>query len=289
MREKLFKNWKLVATGILIFANLLVWQMVWLETPSGKLTISFLDVGQGDAIFIESPTGAQMLIDGGPSGRLGAPLAKVMPWYDRSIDVVIATHPDADHIGGLPLVFERYKVENFIEPGVKGDTGVARELEFREKAEGSIKILARRGQTIDLGGGAKLQILFPDKDVTTWETNDASIVAKLIYGSTTVMLTGDASEKIEKYLIAIDSAVLDSDILKLGHHGSKTSTSEEFLKAVSPNLAIISAGLNNRYGHPHGEVTDRLNALGIKTLRTEDFSHQKTITLVSDGFKFVEE
>lgn len=273
---------------ILIGANFLVWLAVWHEWPVNRLTISFLDVGQGDAIFIESPTRRQVLIDGGPAGRLAAPLAKAMPWYDRSIDVVIATHPDADHIGGLPYVFERYKVEQFMEPGVKGDTGVAREVEFRVQKEGSRALLARRGQTIDLGGGAKLEILFPDRDVSAMETNDASIIAKLIYGSTTVMLTGDAPEKIEKYLMGLSPVLLDADILKLGHHGSKTSSSEEFLRAVSPNLAVISAGLNNRYGHPHQEVVDRLNALQIKILRTEDFDQQKTITLVSDGFEFVE-
>lgn len=266
----------------------MVWQAIWQNRQIDQLTISFLDVGQGDAIFIESPTGNQVLIDGGPAGRLAAPLAKVMPWYDRSIDLVIATHPDADHIGGLPMVFERYRVANFMEPGVKGDTGVAREVEYRVEQEGGQNFLARRGQTIDLGGGAVLQILFPDHDVSAMETNDASIVAKLIYGSTTAMLTGDSPEKIEKYLISFGSTTLDADILKLGHHGSKTSSSEEFLKAVSPQIAIISAGINNRYGHPHAEVTDRLNTLNIKTLRTEDFDHQKTITLVSDGFRFVE-
>lgn len=283
--KKILRIWAII---ILIVANVLVWQAIWQNRQIDQLTISFLDVGQGDAIFIESPTGNQVLIDGGPAGRLAAPLAKVMPWYDRSIDLVIATHPDADHIGGLPMVFERYRVANFMEPGVKGDTGVAREVEYRVEQEGGQNFLARRGQTIDLGGGAVLQILFPDHDVSAMETNDASIVAKLIYGSTTAMLTGDSPEKIEKYLISFGSTTLDADILKLGHHGSKTSSSEEFLKAVSPQIAIISAGINNRYGHPHAEVTDRLNTLNIKTLRTEDFDHQKTITLVSDGFRFVE-
>ncbi len=281
-------RWRWWAIVILVVANVLVWQAIWQSRPSGELTISFFNVGQGDAIFIESPTGNQVLIDGGPPGRLAAPLAKAMPWYDRSIDLVIVTHPDTDHVGGLPMVFERYRVANFMAPGVKGDTGVAREVEYRVAKEGARAVLARRGQTIDLGGGAVLQILFPDRELVGGDTNDASIIAKLVYGSTSAMLTGDASEKVEKYLVTLGATTLDSDILKLGHHGSKTSSSEEFLRAVSPELAIVSAGLNNRYGHPHAEVTERLKVLNIPYRETESFAKSKTITLVSDGLRFVE-
>ena len=281
-------NWRVWVVVVLTLANFLVWLAVWQNQPTNKLTISFLDVGQGDAIFIESPTGGQMLIDGGPAGRLAAPLAKVMPWYDRSIDLLMVTNPDSDHFAGFIDVLRRFKVGTVMEPGTISTTATYQELERMIKTKKVPDRLARRGQVIDLGGGATIRIIFPDQDVSGLKINDGSIVAQLNYGSTSVMLTGDTTAKMEQYIAGLEGTNLRSTILKVAHHGSKTSSSEEFLRAVSPNLAIISAGLNNRYGHPHAEVLDRLNALHIKILRTEDFDHQKTITLVSDGFQFVE-
>lgn len=254
-----------------------------------KAKISFLDIGQGDAIFIEAPNGNQMLIDGGPpTGALLRQLGEVMPFNDRFIDVVIATHPDQDHVGGLPELFDRYKVGVIFEPGSSADTGVYQELEKRIEEKGIKKILARRGMRINLGDGAVFDILFPIRDVSYLETNTSSIVGRFVYGSTTVMLTGDSPQVIENTLVVLDKKLpvsrLKSDILKAGHHGSRTSSGELFVRQVNPDIAILSVGKNNRYGHPNKEVVDRFNNLGIEMIRTDE---EGTITFVSDGNELV--
>lgn len=246
------------------------------------LTVAFLDVGQGDAIYIETPGGAQMLIDGGNGTAVLRGLGTVMPFFDRSIDVVVATHPDEDHIGGLPDVFERYHVGAYLDPGVN-DHSTTYEAILRAVNEAHIPYtIARRGMRIALGDGVFLDILFPDRDLSHADTNTASIVARLTYGSTSFLLTGDSPQMIEEYVVAFDGSVLKSDVLKLGHHGSRTSSSEIFLRTVQPSLAIISAGKDNRYGHPHKEVLDRLAALRIPSLST---IQEGSIILESDGHK----
>ncbi len=238
-----------------------------------------------------------MLIDGGPGKGVLRELGKVMPFYDRKIDVVLSTHPDADHIGGLNDVLDKYKSDVFIEPGVSSDTQTYGALESRIQSlesGGKIKkILARRGVVVNLGGGAVLQILFPDQDVTNWETNEASIVARLVYGNNEFLFTGDSPQKIERYLISMDQKEggncvgtvdsclrLESDVLKPGHHGSKTSTSPEYVAAVKPEYAVISVGKDNKYGHPNQETLDTLNSFNVKIFRTDT---EGTVIFKSDG------
>ena len=155
-----------VLVGVLFAACLSVWFAVCSATPSGVLTFAVLNVGQGDALYIESPTGVQVLIDGGPDSSLLRELPKVMPLFDRSLDAVIATHPDQDHIAGLVDVLRRYEVGVFVEPGIPKPTATARALEEEVKERAVPKFLGRRGLVLDLGGGAQLVILFPDHDVT---------------------------------------------------------------------------------------------------------------------------
>ncbi len=207
-----------------------------------------------------------------------------MPRGDRTINAVIATHPDADHVGGLAGVFQKYTDGSFWEPGVYASTQTYDELEKTAGLENAPHVLARKGMklVLDKDRGVYLEILFPDGYVGNFETNDASIVAKLVYGKTSVLLTGDSPIAVEDFLIA-QGADLDSDILKLGHHGSRTSTSEEYVKAVTPALAIISAGLGNSYGHPHPEVTGRLKNFHIASLSTID---EGTIVIESDGVNY---
>lgn len=256
------------------------------EDRRGILTVVFLDVGQGDAIFIEAPNGNQMLIDGGPGRAVLRELSKVMPFYDRSIDIVLATHPDADHISGLNDVLNKYAVGLFVEPGVESDTNIHKELKGRVQAKSIKTIEVRRGMTIDLGRDAVLEILFPVLDPRGMETNAASIVARLVYGENEFLLTGDSPQNIEDYLVfqeklkSSNDDSLQSDVLKAGHHGSKTSTGAEFLAAVSPEYVVISAGKNNRYGHPSPEVLDILNNFGAKILRTDQSGR---IIFKSDG------
>jgi len=259
-----------------------IWYAVFREDRHGILTISFLDVGQGDSIFIDAPSGRQVLIDGGPDRSVLRELGKLMPWWDRSIDVVIATHPDADHISGLVDVLQRYRVQYIFHPGVEKNTGPAESMLLSVAKEGAEEVYARRGQVIDLGSGAYLEILFPDRDVSDVETNTASIVARLVYGDTAFMLTGDSPLSIEKYLVQLDGKELRANVLKAGHHGSKTSSSEIFVGFVSPEYAVLSRGCDNSYGHPHAEVVALFARFEIPTLDTCD---EGTITFVSDGQK----
>lgn len=250
----------------------------------GKASVSMLNVGQGDAFLIQAPNGAQLLIDGGKDSKVLSELAKVMPVGDQTIDVVIATHPDADHIGGLPLVFDRYDVGLYLTSQVTTDTQVFKDL-YTILSEKSIpSYYVRRGMNLVLSPTTSFKILFPDRDTSGWETNTASVVGRLDVHGRSMLLNGDSPISIEQYLIKTAPRDVDVDILKLGHHGSKTSSAEAFLRAASPALALISAGVNNRYGHPAPEVTARLKALGIPTLSTQD---KGTVTLLTDGVKWV--
>jgi competence protein ComEC len=260
----------------------------------GLLTVAFLNIGQGDAIFIEAPNGNQLLLDGGPDRSVLRELGQVMPFYDHSIDVMIESHPDSDHISGLNDVLEKYQVNLFMEPGVEAETSTYKELKNR-LAQKKIKVIeARRGMVIDLGSGVSLQILFPVIDPRGMETNNASIVARLVYGQNKFMLTGDSPKNIEEYLVSLEknpkeerlqgSFSLKSDVLKAGHHGSKTSSGEAFVQAVAPKYAIISAGLNNKYGHPNQETLDIFDRLGIQVLRTD---RQGRIVFNSDGANLI--
>lgn len=264
------RYWRESLVGTLLLSNIFVWTAFYQRQPSDILKVYFLDIGQGDAIFIDSPTHGRVLIDGGPNRKVLSELGKILPFADKRIDVVVETHPDKDHIGGLPEVVSRYKVGMFIEPGVESGNTIDDELKKRMEQKKIPKLLARRGMVVNLGDGAKLQILFPlpGQDVSNWETNRASIVARLVYGDKSFLLTGDSPIPIEDVLINLNSKILDSDVLKAGHHGSRTSTSLPYAQAVSPEYAVISAGKDNTYGHPHKEVLDILKSVGAQIVST---------------------
>lgn len=268
-----------IVLAILVVANLFIWALVY-KNESGVLTVAFLNIGQGDAIYIETPHGNQMLVDGGPDRSVLALLGKQMSFWDRSIDVVLATHPDKDHIGGLPDVLRRFRVGYIVDPGLEGTTGTFAAFRTYSNEEHATRVTARRGQRIVLDQDISFDILYPDRDVTDFESNTASIVGVLHYGNESFLLTGDSPQKIERYLVALDPNALDVDVLKLGHHGSRTSTSREFLFAASPQYAIVSAGKDNRYGHPHKEVVDLVHEQGATILSTID---KGTIVFKTDG------
>lgn len=272
-------RWRLFILIFLILLATFSGYIAFRERRVGEMTVAFLNIGQGDSIFIESPSGNQVLIDGGPDRSVLREISKVMPFYDRNIDLVIATHPDADHIGGLVDVLGRYKVGLFMEPGTESETSIYQELEKRIKKPEISKIEARQGMVVDLGSGALLEILFPVLDPSGMETNTSSIVARLVYGESEFLLTGDSPLNIEEYLVD-SGVVLDSDVLKAGHHGSKTSTSDTFVKKVDPEYAVISAGKNNKYGHPHKEVLDILSKNNVEILNTADIGR---IIFKTDG------
>jgi competence protein ComEC len=244
------------------------------------LCVAFLDVGQGDAIFIQSPSGTQMLIDAGRDQSVLRELATVLSFSDRTLDYILATHPDADHITGFKEVLERYEIDNVIRTENESGTPIEAAVLTGIESERATVHLARRGQRYDLGSGVWLEILFPDVDPSAMETNTSSIVARLVYGQTAFMLTGDAPKSIEEYLVLVEGENLKSDVLKVGHHGSRTSTSELFLAEVDPTYAVISAGTDNPYGHPHVEVTDTLFNYGVSTSNTGEVGR---VVFWSDG------
>lgn len=273
------RNFKYYFLGLLILVTGFVWYAVFAESRDGLLVV-FLDVGQGDAIFIEAPNGNQVLIDGGPNKAVLRQLSKIMPFYDRSIDMIIESHPDSDHINGLVEVLRRYKVGLVMESGVVNDNQAYKSIQEIIEEKGIQKVLARRGTRINFGDGIYMDIMFPDRDVSGLETNMASVVARLVYGESEFLFTGDSPRSIEQYLVSIGKENLQSDILKISHHGSDTSTSEMFLGYVDPEYAVISVGKDNKYGHPRQEVLDLLNQFDVKILRTDQSG---TIKIKSDG------
>ena len=281
MKEIIQKYNKQVVLVLLFLTVCVIWYFALsAHTVDRKLTVAFLNVGQGDSIFIESPTGTQILIDGGINDGVLRELGKQMDFSDRYIDMVMATHPDMDHIGGLVGVIERFDIGSYVESDVSHDSAVYDVLHSVVESKNMTPHLVSRGEKYDLGGGVILDILFPDRSVKEVESNMTSIVARLTYGETSFLFTGDSPQTIEEYLISLDGEGLDVDVLKLGHHGSKTSTGEDFLSITSPDYSIISAGFDNKYGHPNKEVTDMLDRFDIKYLNTADVG---TIVFESDG------
>ncbi len=259
-------------------------QIMWSQRNIGQLKIAFLDVGQGDAIYIESPDHHDVLIDSGPDAKVLQELQRVMRWHDRRIDMIISTNPDRDHIAGFIPVLERYKVDQFVESSTINTSEIYKALESSVEIKDIQKTIALRGQRIHIGSGAYIDILFPDRNVLGVTSNTGSIIAKLVYGSTSVMLTGDATYQTEEYVVDLEKENMKSDLLKEGHHGSRTSISEKFFAAVAPIYSIISAKKNNSYGHPHKETTDMLSKLKIPILGTYN---EGTIVFVSDGKSLV--
>lgn len=280
------RNLKLLWTATLVVAAAAwyAWNYQATAVPSGEtLSVSFLDVGQGDAVYVRTPSGTDMLIDGGPDGSVIGDLKRVMPEYDRDIDLVVETHPDKDHIAGLSDVFEQYQVKKFLHSEIS--SGTSFDVSLREHADeepGLEQVLARRGQRVilDPDRGIFLDILFPDRNTSDFkETNEASVVARLVYGNQSFLFTGDSPSSIEHELVRTGTP-LASTVLKLGHHGSKTSSSDEYLDEVRPAYAIVSAGKDNRYRHPNPETVSRVKSRGITILSTAESG---TITMESDG------
>lgn len=278
------KNFSLIILSLLLALNILAWIVVFDLSKIQPLEVVFFDVGQGDSIFIETPEKQQILIDGGPGSAILEKLGKEMPFYDNTLDLIILTHPEKDHLIGLISVLKRYKVENILWTGIKRDT-----LEFKEwerkilEEEANIKI-TQAGQRIlwESDSHSFMEILYPLENLEGQEfedSNETSIVSRLVFGEKSFLFTGDIRKSEEKALLE-QRANLDSDILKVSHHGSKTSNSKEFVEKVSPEIAVISLGKENSYGHPHQEVLDILEDYGIKILRTDQ---NGDIKIISDG------
>lgn len=265
---------------VLLSFTAVVWYAAIREDRQGALSVTFLDVGQGDSIFIDTPSGRQVIIDGGPDTSVLRELSHVMPWYDRSIDVLVATHPDADHISGLIDVLARYKIGLIVQSSVLGSSAMWNTLVKKMGDEGAEIHTAQRGQIIALGKDTYLEILFPDRSVPHLETNTGCVVARLVYKNTSFMLPCDSPTAVEQYLVRLDGEALRSVVLKAGHHGSKTSSSPLFVGYVDPQYAVYSRGCDNTYGHPNQETIDTYARFNIPTL---DTCTDGAITFVSDG------
>ncbi len=278
------KHWKLTLILLIALADTCIWYGVKREMPTNTMTVAFLNIGQGDAIYIESPTHNQLIIDGGPGSAILAELSQVMPFYDKHIDALLVTNPDKDHYAGFIDVLRSFTVAMVLEPGTKSTTDTYKVFSKEIDNEGSQEFIARRGMILHLGGGAELHILYPDRDVSQEKINDGSVIAQLRYGNTAVMLTGDAPSKSEEYVLSLDGTTVKSTILKAGHHGSRTSSSESFIQAVDPQYAVISASKGNSYGHPHKETTELFSKYKIPILGTYE---KGTIVFKSDGATFL--
>ncbi|OGH52634.1 MAG: hypothetical protein A2186_02345 [Candidatus Levybacteria bacterium RIFOXYA1_FULL_41_10] len=231
----------------------------------------FCDVGQGDSIFFRTSAGIDVLVDGGPDDKVLGCLGENLPFWDREIDMLILTHPHADHFTGLTYVLKRYKVKHFLSTGIEGNTEIYRKLkDLLAEHHVSAKNL-EAGDRIRLGDESVIDVLWPSpawidgryQSMSEDRLNESSLVLLLKYGSFEAMLTGDAEDLILKEL-----SLSDVEILKVPHHGSKGALTEEILQPLRPELSVIMVGRNS-YGHPSGEIIDILSTAGVKTLRTD--------------------
>ena len=258
--------------------------------PDFLLHVDFFDVGQGDSMFIQTYLGNQIVIDGGPSDQVLSELGKVMPFFDRWIDMLVLTHPHADHVTGLTDILKRYAVKKVLLPEEKFSSAVYQEfLDLIEKKHIE-KIYAQTGERVWLDPATVFDVYSPPAgqiDETkgsdafgnnSMDVNDTSIVGKLSFGKTRFLFMGDAGFAVEQELIPEFN--LQADVLKVGHHGSRYSSSAEFLQAVSPKYAVIEVGAKNTYGHPTQQTLDALAAVHAQIFRT-DVDH--TVEFTSDG------
>lgn len=230
--------------------------------------VVFLDIGQGDSILIESRSGTTVLIDGGPDRSVLEELGRELPWFDRTIEAMVPTHPDADHITGLVEVARRYDVREIIWTRDEHTLPAYDELKRVVHEKGIHEIVIDHPQDVQVRE-LQLKILAPPSPayLATPDTNNGSIVIQMNVDGSSFLFTGDMEAEVEK--VVAEMYDVKSDVLKVGHHGSKTSSMQEFLQEVDPDIAVIQVGADNRYGHPHPSVLSRLTRLGIPVLRND--------------------
>lgn len=280
-RSPIFRKWLILA---LLLVSILIWAAV-LTMPDDKLYVSFLDVGQGDAILIQTPGHQNILIDGGPDPqKINLELSKKLPFWDRTIDLMVSTQPQADHVTGLVEVLRRYKVKQVLEPGVPYYSSIFHEWLNLMKDEKIKHNIAIAGQEIDLGDNIKIEVLNPPSELfqgTSHDVDNNGVVLKLTWGKVSFLFTADIRDEAEFELVS-QRASLTSTVLKVAHHGSKTSTSSQFLAVVDPEVAVISVGADNSFGHPSSEVVERLiSRLGVENVYRTD--RNGTIEFITDG------
>jgi len=280
------KYWAKIAAGIVLLYAGFCW--AFLELPDGKMHVWFLDVGQGDSILIQTPDGANVLVDGGPSGSvILEKLADRLPFFGKKIDLMILTHPHSDHLNGLVEVLKKYKVDAVMMTGIEYNNSYYEEF-FREVCLG--------GEAADVGlvagsqredcpsvfitsasqdfrfGNVYFDVIYPFYSVageTFEDVNDSSIAMRVSYGSHAILLAGDDSAAVESEILARGLDV-SAEIFKASHHGSKTANSLPFLQAVSPSEVVIQVGADNQFGHPHAEALGVFEEVGVREVRRND-------------------
>ncbi len=278
--------------SILKIFFLLLWLSSLAVSHSEELSVTFIDVGQGDSIFIRTPNGRTLLIDGGgtPSWKesdYDPGAAVVVPFLKKNgvskLDCVVATHADGDHIGGLPAVLRAIPVGIVYENGFEGDSPEYRNLHLAINSKRIASSVLRQGMTLNLDPSVTFYVLSPPKDYYFEDSNNNAIVIRMVYGEVSFLFTGDIEFEGEYSLIKKYGDGLQSMILKVGHHGSATSTSDEFLAWVSPEVAVIQVGKYNGFGHPYPGTLAKFDDAGIEVLRTDKSG---SIRIDTDGKTF---
>lgn len=258
--------------------------------PGGTLTLTVIDVGQGMCVVVISPDGRTMVVDAGRSGQRVE--NRVIPYLNERgverIDYLVLTHPDQDHVGGMPTLLENIAVGTWVDPVIETtNQSYARSLELVLE-KGVTPMRVRRGDTLDLGSSVRVDVLWPVEPLlmsgSQVESNGNSIVLQVSHGTTRYLITGDLEGRGEELLVELETnEELRSDVLVVGHHGSRTSSSAAFLDVVSPTVGIIPVGLDNQYGHPHDEVVQRLRFRSVRIYRTD---LDGSVQVIGDGTNY---
>jgi len=263
---------------VIIFLGFSLIGIYFYTKPSGLLEVNFLDVGQGDAILIKDCLGKTILIDGGPDKTILQQLGKVLPWYDKTIDLMILTHNHDDHLVGLLEVLKKYKIEHIIYPNtaIKSSNYSSWLKLARERKIDLLNITNLNKLILSCGYFSILS-----KGIIDGNINNESLVLKLNYNKTSFLLAGDAEKEVENKLIEQKIVTSKINVFKLSHHGSDTANTENFLNIIKPDIAIIEVGKNNKFGHPSLRIINRLKRLGTKIFRTDNNGN---IKIFSNGF-----
>lgn len=285
MRTRLRQNLAFqVRLGLIaLFVLFFIFGLIFAFRTDGKLHIVFCNVGQGDAVYIKTPAGKDVLIDGGPDDKVLSCLSDEMRFFDKTIEFLVLTHPQKDHLAGLVDVLRRYRVKQVLRTEQENKTEEFHAWTDELKKEKTLEIDARQGQVIDFGDDLRAKVLWPPKGSVEADLNDTSIVLHLNYGRFCAFLSGDATNNIWSR-VSNSQNLSNCQVLKVAHHGSRNATDDFLLTQLQPKIAVISAGKNNRYGHPHEEVLTRLVKIGAKVLRTDV---DGKVNIILDGGEIV--
>ncbi len=248
----------------------LAWGL-WLEMPDGRFHLYFLDIGQGDGTLVVTPENHQILIDGGPGNAVLEELAEVMPFFDKSMDMLVLTHPHADHLEGLVEVLKRYEVEMVLLSGATYKNSAYEEF-LREIDQEELEVQIAVSDQDFRFGDVYFDVIYPLENVAGREfenVNNSSVAMRISVDNKKILLTGDLEVEAEEELLKA-GVELKADIYQAGHHGSRTASSPAFLAAVDPAIVVIQCGVNNSYGHPHPETLRALARQGVKKIYRND-------------------